>query len=106
MSRFLLEIIINNIRTDTNELKQYSVNKWKEVKAEQESAKYLFCLLVAFSTFNSSLKHRHVYRSFAMMCRGYSPRTKCKHLSPKLRTRKKNCMFQRTLHTVFELFER
>ena len=108
MSRFLLEVIIfvNNIGTDMNEWKQHSVNKWKEVKAEPESTKYLFRLLVFvfFSTFDSSL-HRHVYKSFEMMCRGYSSRTKCKHLSPKLRTRT-NCMFQRTLHTILELFER
>ena len=62
------------------------------------------CFFVFFSTFDSSL-HRHVYKSFEMMCRGYSSRTKCKHLSPKLRTRT-NCMFQRTLHTILELFER
>ena len=50
MSRFLLEVIIfvNNIGTDMNEWKQHSVNKWKEVKAEPESTKYLFRLLVFF----------------------------------------------------------
>ena len=50
VSCFLLEVIIfvNNIGTDMNEWKQYSVNKWKEVKVEPESTKYLFRLLVFF----------------------------------------------------------